>query len=508
MRRYRDEDGECFIEVPGEGHFLYRVDENGQVCYKIERSMLEGEDLTLVDDYTKIRRPPPGVIEPLHPVELQADIFSDEEPILEGSQGVTAGTAPTLTASQSGAAGAPLRKELEEGVRIPSELIPLCQKNDYGGYTLRYNRFLYVLDGQYRVDLKTPDASLNFNFEDDTVPMMVMSPKPAHPGSAAPGGLHRHFSPPRETEFPQTAPPPLLSIPDAPAPQTFKKDDIIPPELRALCEESLGPGGGSRLIHCGFLYLLDSDYRVLTRMKVSVLGEAPPMSSPSEFPSPADMRTPLPLKKQLSIREVVDNVSKAVKIGLQKWNIKADYFVENVLTPSHRETLIRAYKGDLSLLNDDTREATEQGNHTVLEEMGYSLFRAALLHELYIKSTLAGRGDNMKFFITHLLLTCQDGSPAAPGETPGFQDQQKMLEFLGSRAHVYPDKGDLIKHLYRNLRLSVFDEFAELIDAGKNVKFNAFLIMKLYQQTTRLDRGDGITMIRLSRDLMDYRPEV
>ena len=55
LRRFRDEDGEIFLEVRGNEDVLYRVTDGDTVYYKIEKSKMKGEDLTLVVDYTIVR---------------------------------------------------------------------------------------------------------------------------------------------------------------------------------------------------------------------------------------------------------------------------------------------------------------------------------------------------------------------------------------------------------------------------------------------------------------------
>jgi hypothetical protein len=82
--------------------------------------------------------------------------------------------------------------------------------------------------------------------------------------------------------------------------------------------------------------------------------------------------------------------------------------------------------------------------------------------------------------------------------------QKEMVEYFGGRANVYEDKAEIIKRVYRHLRFNIFEEFEECRHNGEKILFGAYVIMKLYQQTSRLDRGDGITMIRLTRDIMDY----
>ena len=111
----------------------------------------------------------------------------------------------------------------------------------------------------------------------------------------------------------------------------------------------------------------------------------------------------------------------------------------------------------------------------------------------------------MKYLITDIISTQQNGSLKEIKKTLSATLQQEIVEFFGYCAEIYTEKAVIINRVYGHLVSDVFEEYERLQREGKNVLFNAFLIMKLYQQTTRLDRGDGITMICLSRDLMDYR---
>jgi hypothetical protein len=111
----------------------------------------------------------------------------------------------------------------------------------------------------------------------------------------------------------------------------------------------------------------------------------------------------------------------------------------------------------------------------------------------------------MKYYVTHIDSLEPDGRLNEFQGDMSLKQQQDLLTFFGSRASVYTDKTKLIRQLYRDLRVTIFEDYQAIRKVGGKVHFNAFLIVKLYENTTRLDRGDGITMIRLSRDIMDYR---
>jgi len=200
----------------------------------------------------------------------------------------------------------------------------------------------------------------------------------------------------------------------------------------------------------------------------------------------------------------VNTVVKEFDAALKKHKISADFFRESVLIPSHREILLKAFSGNLMELNDDTREATINGTLTIINESGFEFFKAVMVHELYIKSTLAGRGNNIKYFLSHILALKPDGTLGDLLSNIPSDPQKKMVDYFGERAEVYTDKTEMIKRIHRQVRSTIFEQYREIWLSKENVRFDAFLISKLYEHTTRLDRGDGITMIRLSRDIMLY----
>lgn len=477
LRRYKDEDGEIFLEVRGMENAYFRVTTGNQVYYKIDKTLMGEEDLQLMDDFSKLE---PGY---------------DSEPVIELSEFETSDSfiemGPEMLVEEE---GAPLHlvnpaahdeeielAELEEGQVVPRYLKPLCKKTAYGGYSFRYNRFLYMLDKEYRVEMKTTDSMASY--------MLGVEDKIHVPRKAAPQV--------EKPAAPTPTPPPVSSAYNSmEMKDEFEKGDVLPVPLRDRCDEDIATGGG-RVMIGNYLYFLDANYTVTARMKLAYTeGDA---VGPASVPGAAP-------QKQLPVDEIVANLVKHFEIALDKYNISADFFKDSVLGPGNREVLMRMYNGDLTELSDDTREAAAQGKVTVLEgEQGFTLLRAAILHELYIKSTLAGRGGNMKYYVTHI------GSLEADGRLNEFQgemslkQQQDLLDFFGSRAGVYTDKTRLIRQLYRDLRPTIFEDYQAIRKIGGKVHFNAFLIVKLYEHTTRLDRGDGITLIRLSRDIMDYQ---
>lgn len=491
IKRFEDEDGETFLEVRGMETVLFRVTTGNQVYYKIEKELMEGEELNLIDDLSNIKPgifPHPESIDDTRPEITNDDV--DNPFLLEESATHEDGIESLANLVDLNKEQAEIT-ELEEGDHVPPHLRDQCKRNTYGGFSLRFNRFLYLLDRDYRVDVKSPDAALSYQFEDE--PTNMTTTMTTAPPDAPTVISEESSNLDRETGT------------------ILEKGDILPKGLRDQCEEDISSVGGHRIMIDDYLYLLDAAYKVAVKMKLSysdvVPGNAPPPLSPApERGKPREIELPT---VQLTVSEIVSNVEKHFETALQKYEISADFFRESILGPHNRETHIRAYHGDLTDLSDDTREAAKQGSNTVLEEKGFSLFRAALLHELYINSTLTGRGENMKYFVTHIASIAPDGTMkefCMPDEL-NLEKQQEIVQFFGSRGRVYPDKSEIIKRVFRSVRAHIFEEFEELLAAGKNVSFNALLITRLYENTTRLDRGDGITMIRLTRDLLDYGKE-
>lgn len=484
VRRFKDADGEIFLEVRGLEDLLFRVTEGNCVYYKMDKADMEGEELTLLDDFSrggpKVKAPPfpgkpyesPVIIEE----EEEEDIFELNETFSFLDDKVEIPRGPDADAAVI---------ELDEARQVPPHLKSLCKKNGCGGYSLRYGKFIYMLDKNYYVELKTAAADFNdrHGVEEDERGsdslLLLMDP-------VVEGGIPSGGSSDRQKEI------------------ELQKGEILPLYLRAQCEEDIGPDSGSRISVGSYLYFLDAGYRVTQKMRISSSEEELEDTPVLELPDVTNVpgKKPAP-GKPLLVNNIVANLVKTVEFALEKYNISADFYKETVLGPGSRQTLISVYNGDLTQLNDDTRGAADQGKTTLLEEKGFAILKAALVHELYIKSTLAGRGDNMKYFLTYIGAAGPDGTLEKFRDYISLEDQEKMVGFFRTRAEYYTDKTEIIKRVYRHLRVNVFEEYEELREQEKKVLFNAYLIMKLYQQTNRLDRGDGITMIRLTRDLME-----
>ncbi|UCH94740.1 MAG: hypothetical protein JSV88_31390 [Candidatus Aminicenantes bacterium] len=493
LRRFKDEDEEIFVEVRGMKDVLFRVTDGDRVYYKIERAKMKGEDLILVEDYTRFR-PKKSYSFPVMPTDKHQAIQEEADTEIEPAViwGLKA-NAPDKKPEERDE-----RKEFNEGEKIPKHLRAMCKKNDYGGYNLRYNKIFYMLDKKYRVEIKTADSAHKYELEDyladyDTSDEIITLTDPI---------TNSDTEPEPETDMDMETE--METDMDMEIEIELKRGDILPPHLRTLCESEFGYGYGSRITIGKYLYLLDSNFKVLQKMKISYLEEGE-----QEKSAPAaetGTRAEVTAKNELPVEEIVTNVVKTVNTALETYHIKADYFKETVLAPANREILIQAYHGDLENLNDDTREAASQGKTVKLpgSESGFNLFKAVLIHELYIKSTVPGRGNNMHYFLTHIDAAHPDGTLGKLQDNLSLKDQKKIIEFFKNQAHVYTDKTDIILRVHLKVRSSIFQQYSDLCSKKENIRLNALLIAKLYENTTRLDRGDGITMMRLTRDILEY----
>ncbi len=478
-KRFEDEDGEIFVELHGKEDFLFRVTDGNRYYYKIEKIHMVGETLTLLknspiqDVETVSASEQPTTVHRVFQMEDYSPQHLDEFSWQPASSDTETVERPNALDEE------PVEHvEWQEGHVLPDKIKPLCKKNEYGGYTLRYNKFLYLLNKNYLIDVKSPDA--NYNYGSEEAPL----------------------------EQPEThAYQERVTIPAAPSqlkPSALELEvgDVLPAILRNQCEDNLGPGGGHRLTLGDNLYTLDHLYKITKKMKMKI---AQPATTPLTLISPTTTKITTPLAtKPLTVKEVLDMMTKTVQDAIKKHGIEAAYFIDTVLTQTNREILIRAINGDLSLLNDDTREAAKHGKMMTLQEKGFDLLKAIFIHELYIKSTLSGRGDKMKYFLSDMAAVNHDGTMLPIQDNLSQDNKIQLLKFFKDRAEVYADKTDIILRVYLQLRNSIIPLFKDHITEGDNIRFDAFLIAKLYEHTTRMDRGDGLTMIRLTRAILKY----
>ena len=501
LKRFIDEDGEIFLELRGMADYYIRVSDGDRFQYKIEKQHMGEEVLELQEDYSHkefevhISEQPTAVTR----IVDYANPFDIGDMNIFGSSDDQSSDKLQSTASGTQESPGTLDKddeilEFKEGETLPIGFRSICKRNEYGGFTLKYKKFIYLMNKKYCIEIKTQDTSYNFNFESQPA-----SPSPPpQPFSVEPSSSQ--------------------TVERAAAILELDRGDVLPYRYQSQCEEDLGPGGGSRVTIGSFIYFLDAGFKVIQKMKISYAtpSPAPPTSMPPSTLPPQAVETPRPLKatpptpikkaekRDIPLKDQVRNIAKAVLNSLKQYGVSADYFKESVFGKHNYDTLIRAFNGDLTRLNDDTKEAAKQGKRLLLQENGFTLFKAVLIHELYIKSTLSGRGDNMKNFLTHIAAVNADGS------LEPFQDQStderkaQIMDFFKGRANIYTDKRDMIMRVYHQIRPSILHDFKTLIKKGEDLRFDAFLISKLYEYTTRLDRGDGVTMIRLTRAILKY----
>jgi len=217
--------------------------------------------------------------------------------------------------------------------------------------------------------------------------------------------------------------------------------------------------------------------------------------------------------KILSPEAVVDILVEKLIFEIKANHISADYFIHKKLGPKNRQILVDVYNGHLDRLNEETTRVRKK----ILDrniEAGFTLLKAALIHELYVNSTLAGRsagegngsdtGKNMKGLLTFMNLLKSDGSLAQSKCELTIGEQQKLVDLFFDFSKPYLDKKEVIIRVYRKMKFDFKEsEFGTSKEKMGLERFRALLIYKLYENTNRLDRGDGITMICLNRDIMD-----
>jgi len=121
-----------------------------------------------------------------------------------------------------------------------------------------------------------------------------------------------------------------------------------------------------------------------------------------------------------------------------------------------------------------------------------------------LKSTFRGRGERIVVFLTHIISPWKDASLTISQADLSLSGQEKLIDFLNKRSEVYSDIGDILYRVYTEVKGNIHDEFDVVKKEGKTL-FKAFLIDKLYQMISRPDKGDGISLICLSKDIMDFQ---
>ena len=171
------------------------------------------------------------------------------------------------------------------------------------------------------------------------------------------------------------------------------------------------------------------------------------------------------------------------------------------------EILLKVINGDLSKLNEEIKDASLKGDNVSIPP-GFTSLKAALLHQLFINTTLTGRGGhrgkNMKFLLYDLVILNKYGKLAPLKKKITTQVQEKGVEFFKQLSQKFKDKRGMILRVYHSIKND--DEYIDMINSNKTIDkdaFKAFLICKFYEYTTRIDRGNGITMINVSRILLE-----
>ena len=242
-----------------------------------------------------------------------------------------------------------------------------------------------------------------------------------------------------------------------------------------------------------------------------------------EKPSPDIPQSIFQMKKgddskteaKLTQEAIVDIIIGKFKYALNAFHIKADYFVQEKLGPLNAERFLRVYKGKIDKLNKETEEGFKSGDYQQICG-GLNTLKASLIHELYINSTLAGRsfgeeegtepGRNMKGLLTFQNLLKKDGTLNEKERDLSKLEQKNFIDFFGRLESRYMDKKDVIVRVYQKIK---YDFGKGLLTFKKEKisfdKFKAIMIYKLYENTNRLDRGNGISMIGLVKDIFDIK---
>jgi hypothetical protein len=241
---------------------------------------------------------------------------------------------------------------------------------------------------------------------------------------------------------------------------------------------------------------------------VAVDPQKPAFDSPVSVPETAE---PILAGKALSrqVQRVLDRFQHAINLH----GIRADYFLEHRMGPFWRDRWERIWQGDLSPLMEDTQEFAHGSVIKTQDKGGLGILKAALVHELYVNSTLAGRsngekegesGRNMQNLILFVCLLNPLGELDHVGPLLPEEDQMRLIDTLAGLAGQMGDKRGMLQRVHQKL---VFDfkrgrDWPEKCTAAA---VKSALIFKLYENTNRLDRGDGTDMVRIVRTLIETR---
>lgn len=265
------------------------------------------------------------------------------------------------------------------------------------------------------------------------------------------------------------------------------------------------------------VHLYDENWTFITSLKVSskrnqasgpavTAGDASPKSEhlTVEEPVPQEILSGEALNRQVKL--VVDRFRHAVTLH----GIRADYFFENRLSRSWVERWERIWKGDLSPLLEDTQDFMPGQDLNTRESGGLDTLKAALIHELYVNSTLAGRSngekesDSGRNMLNLLLFVCQlnrNGELDDVGQPLSEGLQMQLIDSFQKMGDCLQEKKWMLQRVHQKL---VFDFKRGRIwpDTPTAAAVKSALIFKLYENTNRLDRGDGTDMVRIVRGVI------
>ncbi len=234
--------------------------------------------------------------------------------------------------------------------------------------------------------------------------------------------------------------------------------------------------------------------------------EPPPPVSPPPEPPPAPELPPALLVFELMRLVRGDREDSGL---LARHGITASFFRDTILQPGRKQLFARALAGDIDAdLLGDKRPPTTDEKMVLRRQAGPTLLKAVLLHNLYINSVKSQRGDDlpedrgkrMRGFIADLICWQQRPEPAAPrGDREPLLRHFQRLSML---SHFEPKKM-MIERVY--MQIEADPDYRGLArDKAPLLDLKTMLIYKLYSLTNISDRGNGVEMILLVREIMGY----
>ncbi len=480
LKRLKDTAGNIYLELKKDKISLYQIGENNLLYYKVDRSE-NIDDMEVLVDYSGI-----------------AGYVDDAEDDTGQGEGDEAANAPQIEPDEDVTVKINVRKlkkklnelTFEEGEPIPHGLRDKCNQNAYGGYSLTYNNYSYVLDADFTVQIKRSNkqpSSFALEAEND---------------NSVPGiGINNHSSNSLMLENNNG----LAGVGKG---RDLEKGDILPEHMRDHCEVDLSAGGGYRIQIGDNLYILDEHFCVVVKMSQSYHGddiEEAVNSRPKQINNNS-IPNAQPQQQQHSPEKIVLSVIKKFAVALKFDQLEVDLFVEEVLKAPDRSFLIEVLQGDLSRLNEEIKAAARAGRKTKvdLEGDGISLLKAALVHELYMKSTARSRGEKIIEFLSHIISPWKDSQLTLAQADLNLAGQGNLIDFVDSQSMLYPDIRATLQRVMGLLRDIIRDDYNNVKKGGKTL-FKSFLIDKLYQMISRPEKGNGVSLIGLVRSIMDFQ---